>query len=124
MFDLQYFRKMDSFGKRTTILRKSMGMTQKQFAIAGDFSQSNLSLLENDGVIPNLGLIITISEKYPNINLNWWIQGRGEMFIKEQFEEDDLNALSPGLRKFLIELRTSVNNISASNRNLRNKRKK
>lgn len=115
---------MSTFGQRTTTLRKSLGMTQKEFAIAGEFSQSNLSLLENDGVIPNLGFIITISKAFPNINLNWWIQGRGEMFLKEQFEEDDLNSLSPGLRKFLLELRSSVNNISATNRTIKKNRKK
>ena len=69
---------MSTFGQRTTTLRKSLGMTQKEFAIAGDFSQSNLSLLENDGVTPNLGFIISISSVFPNINLNWWIQGRGD----------------------------------------------
>lgn len=98
---------MSTFGKRTVLLRKALGLTQKEFASAGDFSQSNLSLLENDGVIPNLNFILNISTSFTNINLNWWIQGRGAMFVTETTKIEDL-AIDPDLKKFLKDLNESV----------------
>jgi transcriptional regulator with XRE-family HTH domain len=105
---------MSTFGKRTVLLRKSLGMTQKEFAKAADFSQSNLSLLENDGVIPNLGFVINVSEAFPQINLNWWILGRESMFVEKKANLDDLT-ISPDLKSFLKELNESVENLKHVN---------
>jgi transcriptional regulator with XRE-family HTH domain len=111
---------MDTLGKRTVMLRKLLGMTQKEFAIAGDFSQSNLSLLENDGVIPNLAFLMAIHEHFPQINLHWWITGKGEiMFKKKDFKEEDLNSLSPALKNFLINLKESVENIKMTGKTIK-----
>lgn len=107
-----------ALGKRTVILRKNLGLTQKEFAEAGDFSQSNLSLLENGGVTPNLGLFINIGENFPQVNMNWWILGRGDMFEEEsedlQIDED----VDPRLRNFFLAMNRNINHISKSAKEL------
>lgn len=111
---------MGTFGSRTVLLRKSLGLTQKEFAKAGDFSQSNLSLLENDGVIPNLSFVIKISESFPNIRIDWWVTERGTMFIPSKEAKDNVDfgeISSVSLRKFLRELKDSVDEVRKVNNN-------
>lgn len=111
---------METFGKRTVLLRKKLGLTQKEFAKAADFSQSNLSLLENDGVIPNLSFVMKIAESFPKVRLDWWITERGTMFIPEEEIQDDTDfgeISNPSLRKFLRELKDSVTEVKKVNNN-------
>lgn len=99
---------MSTLGQRTTLLRKTLGLTQKEFAKIGSFSQSNLSLLENDGVTPNLGFILRISEAYPTVHLDWWLTGRGTIFVSRPDPEiENIKSLGDA-KKVLFELREAV----------------
>lgn len=115
---------MSTLGARTTLLRKSLGLTQKEFAVTGDFSQSNLSLMENDGVVPNLGFFVRITAKFPDINLNWWINGHEEMFLSKTSDMEVGEGLDPSLKKFLKDLRKEVSDLSMSNRIILGRKKK
>lgn len=103
---------MSTLGKRTALLRRALGLTQKEFAKAGDFSQSNLSLLENDGVVPNLGFIINISTAFPQINLNWWIQGRGNIFVSGPTTIEDVKDIKD-VRQVLKDLNETIAEMKA-----------
>lgn len=101
-------KQMSTLGQRTTLLKRTLGMTQKEFAKTGSFSQSNLSLLENDGVVPNLGFILRISEAFPQISLDWWLMGKGNMLVTRPDPEiENIKNLSDA-KKVLNELRGAV----------------
>lgn len=51
-------------------LRKRLGMTQKEFAVANGMTQSSLSLYEKGSVIPSTENLVKIAKKY-NVSLDW-----------------------------------------------------
>jgi transcriptional regulator with XRE-family HTH domain len=107
---------MSTFGNRTTALRKALGLTQKEFGLAGNLTQSNLSNAENDLTLPNLDFVINVKFSFPNINLNWWISGEGLMF-DHKIEKSALpKSVKPEIRAFLEDLSNQVKNISMTNK--------
>jgi transcriptional regulator with XRE-family HTH domain len=61
---------------RTQIARQS----QEEFAGIMCMTQSNLSMIENQKVLPSCFLLYRIHTAY-HINLNWVVTGEGEMLV-------------------------------------------
>jgi len=59
-------------GDRIKQLRKSLNLTQSQFAILINISQSALSEIENNRFNPSLETLLSIKDKF-GINLDWMI---------------------------------------------------
>jgi transcriptional regulator with XRE-family HTH domain len=107
---------MSTFGTRTIALRTALGRTQKEFGALGDLTQSNLSNAENDKTVPNLDFVMNIKKAFPQIDLNWWIHGDGNMFlfdIKRKSLPDNVN---PSIKEFLEELHDQVMKMSETNK--------
>lgn len=69
----------NSIGERITALRKSMDMTQEEFASAICMSRSNLSNIEKDRFTITDRVIATICVRF-DVNEDWLRSGDGEMF--------------------------------------------
>lgn len=65
---------------RIAQIMKSEKMTQQDFAAALDISPSTLSSIFNERTQPSLTIVYKILERFPNINIDWLLNGRGEMY--------------------------------------------
>ncbi len=74
-------------GKRIKAIRKALGLRQEDFAKEIDFSCSFLSEAENAKYKPGLRFYNNILQKY-NVNLNYLLTGKGEMFNKTKETEE------------------------------------
>lgn len=110
--------------KRLQQFRKSLGMTQTQFAEAVSITQANLSFLENNpGHTPSGHLIQNIITAFPDLNLNWWFFGEGEMLRSDEFKAmdnapDDVRLLLKEVDKLKIEkqiMEVQLNSLTKEN---------
>ncbi|MBZ0246392.1 MAG: helix-turn-helix domain-containing protein [Cyclobacteriaceae bacterium] len=71
---------MKVISKNFRILRYHERMTQKEFAAHLSITQANSSQVEKGDTLPSCGLILKVAGRYPNLNLNWLLKGKGRMF--------------------------------------------
>src|SRR3712207_1885682 len=57
-------------------------MTQQSFADVLGISAASLSSIFNDRTKPTLNHVDAIKNKFPSINLDWLLYGRGPMFLE------------------------------------------
>jgi transcriptional regulator with XRE-family HTH domain len=75
------------FGKRIKAIRKALAVNQQDFAEGIDVSGSFLSEVENGKYKPGFKFYNNLLQTY-NVNLNYLLTGKGEMFNKiEEIEE-------------------------------------
>ena len=73
--------------RRLRQFRKTMGLTQTEFAQQVNITQANLSMLEkNSTQTPSGSLITSIIGAFPDLNLNWWFFGEGEMLRSDEMK--------------------------------------
>lgn len=71
---------MQTMGQRTKAIRQALQLSQEQLGQLCDSGRAYISLVENDKSKLSLENIVKLSLTY-NINLNYWLNGFGEMFI-------------------------------------------
>ncbi len=76
--------------ERIRELMESRNLTQQEFAAKLQISPASLSSIFNDRTRPTLNHISAIQQSFPGINLEWLVNGRGEMFNPEVPEEEEL----------------------------------
>jgi len=70
----------------------SQHMSQQSFADVVGISPASLSSIFNDRQKPTLNHVDAIKKKFPSINLDWLLYGRGPMYLDEQAGNLDENA--------------------------------
>lgn len=65
---------------RINSLMKQMGMSQKVFASEICISEGALSSIFSGRTQPTLKTVNNIHERFPEVNMGWLIDGKGEMF--------------------------------------------
>lgn len=76
-----------TIGERITYLRKSIKMTQEEFANSICMSRSNLSNIEKDRFTITDRVIAAICTRF-NVDENWLRTGEGDMFRKITQDEE------------------------------------
>ena len=66
---------------RIIALMKQMGMSQKTFASEICISEGALSSIFNGRTKPTLNTVNSIHERFPEVNMGWLIDGKGDMLI-------------------------------------------
>ena len=66
---------------RIISLMKHMGMSQKVFASEICISEGALSSIFSGRTKPTLNTVNNIHERFPEVNMGWLIDGKGEMFV-------------------------------------------
>lgn len=79
-------------GGRLKLIRKALGLSQKEFAAGLDISASYLSEIESGKTKPGFNFTVLIYEKY-NINPAWFLVEEEEMFL---VEDDQKGSANPG----------------------------
>ncbi|MEP2935520.1 MAG: helix-turn-helix transcriptional regulator [Gilvibacter sp.] len=70
------------FSARLKLLLEHLGMASSAFAQSIDVNRSSISHLLSGRNKPSLDVIIKILEKYPEVNLYWLLNGKGEFLSK------------------------------------------
>lgn len=65
---------------RISALMKHMGMSQKNFAAEICISEGALSSIFSGRTKPTLNTVNNIHERFPEVNMGWLMDGKGEMF--------------------------------------------
>lgn len=74
----------ETFSGRLYQLRKiNLALGQKEFAKKIKFHPVTISLYETDERRPSLVFFRKVKKKW-NVNLNWLISGKGDMFIRDK----------------------------------------
>ena len=66
---------------RISALMKHMGMSQKNFAAEICISEGALSSIFSGRTKPTLNTVNNIHERFPEVNMGWLMDGKGDMFI-------------------------------------------
>lgn len=72
---------MNDMKDRIRQLMESQHMTQQSFAQALNMSPASLSSIFNDRTRPTLNHVEAIKNRFPTINIDWLLFGRGDMFL-------------------------------------------
>lgn len=67
--------------ERILSLMKQLGMSQKNFAAEICISEGALSSIFNGRTKPTLNTVNNIHERFPEVNIGWLMDGKGEMFL-------------------------------------------
>jgi transcriptional regulator with XRE-family HTH domain len=74
----QLHSSLDSVPKRTRYLIDYFGFTDAAFSDAVGYSKVTMSKILNGKQPPGHGFYVAALEKFPRININWWMTGSGE----------------------------------------------
>lgn len=92
--------------KRIRELRKTLGLSQKDFANKIGLKQNAISYMEKDGSTVTEQNIKTICSQF-SVNENWLRTGDGKMFLENEKKQreffDVFDGLSPALQDYLIK---------------------
>lgn len=72
----------DNFCQRLKSIRRSLKYTQDEFSKLLNISKPTLVRYEAGGRKPDADLLSILADKY-NVNINWLISGKGEMFLPD-----------------------------------------
>lgn len=77
----------NGIGERIALLRRSLGMTQEEFASAICMSRSNLSNVEKDRFTITDRVIANVCVQF-HANEDWLRNGKGDMFVEISPDEE------------------------------------
>jgi transcriptional regulator with XRE-family HTH domain len=96
-------------GERLQIIRKHLGLLQKEFAEKLEISTSSISDIEAGNIKPRFELIYNLTKKF-NVNIYYLLHGEGDMFMPEEDETVCLvNKLSPEMKAWLKDFLRYLN---------------
>lgn len=79
-------------GERIKIIRSELNLSQKEFAEKLSIKQNMLSYYESDRSQPPIDVVEKISVTF-NINTNWLLTGRGDIFINDNKSRPEENGI-------------------------------
>lgn len=92
--------------KRIRVLRKTLGLSQKDFAGRIGLKQNAISYMEKDGSTVTEQNVKTICTQF-SVNENWLRMGSGKMFLEDDIRQkeffDIFDGLLPALQDYLIK---------------------
>jgi len=89
---------MSNISERIIAIRKYKSLNQKEFAELILCPRSSLSEIESGKRYPSFEFIVELSNKMPDINLQWLIKGEGDMYKNSANEPINMR------RKIMMEL--------------------
>ena len=71
------------FGRRLKQLIDKLGLSQTAFSREINVPQPSISAYLNGRNLPKIDFFIALKSRFPEVNLDWLIYGRGSMFVEE-----------------------------------------
>jgi transcriptional regulator with XRE-family HTH domain len=99
-----------AIGHRLKLIRKTLNLSQREFAENLDISSSSICSIESGKGLPRHDVIYNLAAKF-NVNINFLLHGAGEMFItdlvKQRIESGEFKPYTVFLKEFLKYIRAS-----------------
>ena len=73
-----------NFGSRLEKARIILGLNKRSFAKALDIPESSIGRYEKGDVEPGLDFFVKIASNIPQVNLDWLLSGRGNVFLEDK----------------------------------------
>lgn len=99
------------FGLRLKKYYTEKGLKGKDFAESINKTGSMLSQYVNETTNPDLKTISKIKDVYEDLNLNWLVSGKGQMFDLEE-QTNNYEELSPTMKTFINKVNTEMETMS------------
>lgn len=77
-------------------LMETKNMTQQAFATFTGLSTATVCGILKERTKPTLATVEAINNAFPNINLDWLMFGKGQMFLEEKTDDDNSSTLQDG----------------------------
>lgn len=90
-------------GERVKKIRQELNLSQDEFGKIFAIQRQMVSSIEKDKLKLNNEKLAFLCENY-NINLNWLLCGKGDMFITAQPSTQDEKDIAEVVKKTMIEL--------------------
>jgi transcriptional regulator with XRE-family HTH domain len=103
-------------GSRFKQIRILLSKSQKEVSDEISYSQSNLSQLENGINEPGSSLLRRLAEKYPQVNIDWIVTGKGTPIKGEQ--DKSITDVTEELRAQIKSLNERVRYLEKENTSL------
>lgn len=84
----------DEFVERLMNVIESTGLNQKEFASKAKISSPFLSQIKTNNVKPGFDFLYNILKEL-NVNVNWLLSGKGEMFLNGEEDKRDIFSRVP-----------------------------
>lgn len=81
---------MTTMGVRLKKIREALHLKQSELGAVFDCSYAFISAVENDKSKLSVENLIKLLVKY-DVNINYVLAGKGEMFNQEEFKKEDMN---------------------------------
>lgn len=81
---------LNNIGERAKYIRTKFDLSKKEFAAKLSISNSFVSEIENNAKRPGFLFMQRVIEVF-QVNLNWLVTGKGEIFLQEEKEKIDLD---------------------------------
>ncbi len=85
------------FSNRLEFIIKHYELSAAIFADRIGVQRSSISHLLSGRNNPSLDFVVRVMDKFPEINFNWFVKGKGEIFIKKNAEITQLKSITPTL---------------------------
>lgn len=105
---LQNLTNGETQGQRLKKIRQSLGLTQSEIGVALSMSKQYFSKAETDTIVLNNRQLVTLLVDY-NVNVNYLLAGRGEMFLQQITPPDNITQRLDKIEKALAQFGISIN---------------
>lgn len=78
-----------TLGSRVKAFRKAKKLSGEELGSVIGVGRGQVSSIENDKSMPTLEGCIKLSDAYPELDINWMLTGKGEMFISQDQSNGD-----------------------------------
>jgi transcriptional regulator with XRE-family HTH domain len=91
------------FSNRLEFVIKHYELSAAIFADRIGVQRSSISHLLSGRNNPSLDFVVRVMEKFPEINFNWFVKGKGEIFLKDIIEVPPIKNNTPTLFDQVLE---------------------
>jgi transcriptional regulator with XRE-family HTH domain len=91
------------FSNRLEFVIKHYELSAANFADRIGVQRSSISHLLSGRNNPSLDFVVRVMDKFPEINFNWFVKGKGEIFLKDIIEVPQIKNNTPTLFDQVLE---------------------
>ena len=91
------------FSNRLEFVIKHYELSAANFADRIGVQRSSISHLLSGRNNPSLDFVVRVMDKFPDINFNWFVKGKGEIFLKDIIEVPQIKNNTPTLFDQVLE---------------------
>ena len=78
-----------TLGERVKAFRKAQKLSGEELGGVIGIGRGQVSSIENDKSMPTLEGCIKLSAAFPDLDINWLLSGKGEMYINQEQSNGD-----------------------------------